>query len=344
MFFYILLFFFAFIIIFWLISWIRWETGTDWETYCPFFQENYSLSEFMDPSHYTMEDGYRFYNYIIKQLSSSYTFLLLITSSLIFAVKESFFVKYSPLPLISLLACYALSRGDIFYTRQTISCHICFLASTALLSNKKLLFLLLIVLASTFHSAALSFLIMYPIIKYNSIGLKKLMLSTIVLSLLCFFIGAMIMSELSSFAPGLISYKIDRYMEAGDSMQTGQSLTTLLINGIINRGFFFILFSIAAKQFYHDKIFRFFFLMYCALMVLFFLTVSINVSLTRIVIFFEISQYILIAYFFKTKACKNKQLWVLLVGFYLFVRFYTSTLNGFYKDAFIPLKTVFDYI
>lgn len=330
-----------FCILFWLLSWIRWETGTDWGSYCSYFENNNSYSDFMDATRTTMEDGYRLLNFLVKSISDSYTVLLFICSTFIFVIKAKFYKKFSPLPLVSLLACLALSRGDIFYVRQTISIHICMLGVMAVLKERKILFFALIIIASTIHSSSLLFSLIYPIYKFDKLELKSLNVLTITLSLICFILGAILMYAILTYLPPIISYKITKYIDEGDNMATGQSLATLLINGIINRGFFFCLFSYAAKQFYQDRTFRFFYKMYCCLMILFFMTVSINVTLTRLVSYFDVSQYILLAYFFKSRYCAKKELWLLLIGFYLFVRFYTGTLNGFYKNEFIPFRTIF---
>ena len=124
----------------------------------------------------------------------------------------------------------------------------------------------------------------------------------------------------------------------GDDMQTGISIAGILFNGIVNRGFFFFLFYKASRYFQNDSVFRFFYILYCLSLMMFFLTGPINVGLTRIILYFEISQDILVTYYIKS--ITNKRIMLCVLGAYLFVRLFTNTLTGFYKDCFVPIKTI----
>lgn len=84
---------------FWIMSFVRWETGTDWEAYYNFFNSRYTWQEFLDAS---FEVGFTAINFGVKQISDNYSFLLFSVSCIIFPLN---IVRYGSILHILFFSC-----------------------------------------------------------------------------------------------------------------------------------------------------------------------------------------------------------------------------------------------
>lgn len=109
--------FFCTIVFFWILSFIRWKTGTDWESYYDCFKLNISLSDFEDRG---FEPFYTYLNYFIKQLTSEYWFFQMICGLIIFPLTGVTIFRLSPLPFVSLLMYLLLRKADIFSLEKVL--------------------------------------------------------------------------------------------------------------------------------------------------------------------------------------------------------------------------------
>ena len=68
-----------FLLFFLILGGIRWNTGTDWDPYYLYFETNDNWRNF-EFSGFEFENGYVLLNYLVKCISDSYSFFLLICS------------------------------------------------------------------------------------------------------------------------------------------------------------------------------------------------------------------------------------------------------------------------
>lgn len=95
---------FSFFFLF-LFTGLRWETGTDWDSYKDLFDSiefnwNFLLNV------YSFDIGYVFFNAIVRIFTNNYTFFLLLDSLFALLLLFAFIRKYSPNPNLSLFVFY----------------------------------------------------------------------------------------------------------------------------------------------------------------------------------------------------------------------------------------------
>lgn len=117
------------------LSFVRWETGTDWDGYYEYF--NHIFYYFQDSD---FEFGFARINEIIKLTFGNYTILLFVFSCIIFFFQTKVILKYSPLPLFSLFFLWSISFANVFYIRQTVAIALLFYSTTFLVNKKTWLF------------------------------------------------------------------------------------------------------------------------------------------------------------------------------------------------------------
>jgi EpsG family len=142
-------------VLFWILSFCRWNCGTDWDTY-------YSI--FVDYAHRGrlvfggMEPGYLLLSWAFSAFKSYHLFLAAL-GAVIFSLNCSTIYRQSPLPALSFLILLATSGGDIFFVRQSVAIAICFFSTRYLLEDRWRPFFLSVVIAMLFHYSAVIFLI-----------------------------------------------------------------------------------------------------------------------------------------------------------------------------------------
>lgn len=135
---------------------LRWEVGTDWEAYYKNF-----INQDWDGHH---EIGYIVINYILYFFSGNYTFFLLVLSSFFYGSLYFLLRKYSQAPIMSLTIYYCTMLWLLGCNRQLIAMFICLLSLRYVFNHKLLPYVLMVLLAFSFHSTALFFLPAYYII------------------------------------------------------------------------------------------------------------------------------------------------------------------------------------
>ena len=139
---------------------LRWQTGTDWESYLLHFEEITNISDvFLTVTGF--EQGYSFFVLIIKSIWNSYTAFLLAHAIIYYALVFSAFKKFSPYLFISILVFYATNMGVLGANRQLIALGICLYALRYVVDRNVIKFFLLIGLAFLFHSTAIMFIVYY---------------------------------------------------------------------------------------------------------------------------------------------------------------------------------------
>ena len=88
------------IFVFFIFSFIRWETGTDWQSYYDVFKsikEPWVMKE--DVYSLEFESGFMFLNHLAKSISDSYTIMLFLQGAILFFCLNTSLVKYSLYPI-----------------------------------------------------------------------------------------------------------------------------------------------------------------------------------------------------------------------------------------------------
>lgn len=331
------LFFISTFILF-VLSFVRWETGTDWNGYYEYFEHIFHY--FQDTN---FEFGFARINEFVKLTFGSYTILLFVFSCIIFYYQTKIILEYSPLPLFSLFFLWSISFANVFYIRQTIATVLLLYSTTFLVKKKIYLFFIWVYVATLFHSTSFIFIFAYFLFKLR-ISVKKMF----VYLLISFLFSVLLLSAFHSVLPLLgevIQYKLEEYLalgENGDSM-TETSLGEVLIRGIANKLFIFVLLIyFSSKELKKNMIFRGYLNLYWFGAILYFSMVSISVVFVRFSFPYDVVQIILLPLLMTNVSLKNRYTLYLIVLMFLFLRFYI-TLFGSYYDLYVPYKTILNY-
>lgn len=133
--------------------------------YLPFFENtNVGLSSLFELRFINnFEPGYQIFNNIIHFITQDSNIFLMIVATVIVSPIVIFVYRHSKTPTLS----FFIYAGLILYhfsfsgLRQALAISICVIALEFLLSEKKYIFFALVLLASTFHSSAIFFGILY---------------------------------------------------------------------------------------------------------------------------------------------------------------------------------------
>ena len=325
------------IITFWLVSILRWETGTDWDSYYNFFSNNTSLQEF---NRELFEPIFTCINYLIKLQGFHYSILLFVFGTFIYTLSSSTIYRYSPLPIVSLLLYLLIRQADMLFVRESIALAILFFSTKFIVERNPLKFISAIVLASGFHYSAIIFIPAYYIYSQH-FDLKKILYMLAGVTVLSIF-GKLILIVMSNYIGGTLSWKLSAYL-LNTEYDFGYDTTpqNAIISGIINRGGFLTLFYWVKTKNEGHAIINGLFNLYLISVLLFFFFVPISLALSRFVNSYEMSAILLIGYFFQEhKIRTNKAIILSMFIIYIFIRFYSSTLVGAYSDEYIPYRSI----
>jgi hypothetical protein len=144
-----------------MVAGLRWETGNDWVPYYDYYQ---SLTQ-LDDKAADFEVGYRAISLALKDMSFSYSGFLLIYSGIylwimIFGFKED---NYGKTPWLILLLYSSFLLGWMGTARQAMAIALCLLAARCLIQRRILPFIILTVIATTFHTTAWCFFLAWPL-------------------------------------------------------------------------------------------------------------------------------------------------------------------------------------
>lgn len=325
-------------VILFILSFIRWETGTDWIGYYEYFNHIYYYCQDSD-----FEFGFARINEFAKLTFNSYTILLFIFSCIIFYFQTKMIFKYSPLPLFSLFFLWSISFANVFYIRQTIATMILFYSTTFLITRKPYMFFIWVYLATLFHSTSFIFILAYWV--YNLKVTIKQMWIILFFSLLFSTFLLVILDNISSFLGEVIQYKLQVYMslgEEGDSMTT-TPLRDVLLRGSVNKLFvLFLLTFFSSRKVKDNSFFRGYLNLYWFGALLYFILAPISIVFVRFSFPFDIVQIILLPLLLKTVSIKNKYILYSLISLFLLFRFYVTLFSNYY-ELYVPYKTVFSY-
>ncbi len=328
--------FYIFSGILFILSFIRWECGTDWDSYLDFYEH---LPEAASKSDFEL--FYFYANHLGNFLFKSYTGVLFVCAVIIFSFQTKAINEQSVLPITSLFILFGSSLGNVFFARQTISTMILFYSIRFIQLNRFKPFVLCIIIATLFHYSSLVFIPAWFIYRMK-ISPRNLVLFFL-LSLLLSAAVTAVLQSLGNIFGGIIQYKINHYLgnTGEDSLQgVSYSLFFMLLKGLLNKAVI-LLFAISlcdkiSKE-YND--FRGYVNLYWMGAIIYFIAAPISLVFVRFTFSYDISILIIIPYIIAYLSIKVKPLIFIALTVYLFLRMLMA-INSYY-ELYVPYKTIF---
>lgn len=320
---------------FFLLSFLRWERGSDWINYFSFFTnpESYGDESF--------EKGFTLLNILIRELTDNFTVFLFILACIYYICIGKTILNYCKTPILAITILFVINNyGGIFFVRQTVAIAITAYAFTFIPHKKYCSFIFCVLLAACFHRTSYIFLLAYPIY-FLKLSDRKIIIITLIAFISGYIISLFIQHFLGSFG-GVITSKLNAYMEAGYKNDiNGINPTILYLRGCISRLFlFFILFHFTKKQRKENSITNGIFNLTYTGVLLYIIAGSLNITLARICFYFEVFQIFLIPISLNfSKKLVNRILLFTCLMLYFSIRIHSE---GTYKDLFVPYKSIFN--
>lgn len=320
-----------------ILSLIRWETGTDWWSYVDFYEH---LPEIGEESHF--EPLYHLVNYIGKHLFDSYTGVLFICASILFLFQSLSIYKLSIFPITTLFILYGASFGNVFFIRQTIATVILFYSIVYIQEKKFIKFIICVFIAMLFHYSSLIFLPAWWIFNWNSS--KNKLLIFFLIALFTSILVSSFLRFLGNIIGGIIQYKISVYLDitGEESLQgTSFSLATMLLKGLANKAIILfpaiLLLNKLGDRYQYYKGYLNLYWFGC---ILYFITAPISLILIRFSFAYDIVSILIIPLIIKGYKLNIRILIFALLALYLAMRLYVA-INSYY-NLFVPYKTIFE--
>ena len=142
------------------IAGLRYETGGDWDTYTILFNSFPSLSQLIgNPAelmNLSTEEGFVLLNALIKSLGGNVQHLFFVVTTINILLITCALPKYTKYPIVALMCYYGILyfNLEMIYIRQATAVALCFFALQFIKSKKIVWYMLVIVLACTFHRVA----------------------------------------------------------------------------------------------------------------------------------------------------------------------------------------------
>lgn len=319
------------------ISFLRWEVGTDWDTYISFFESSsnwFSQSEF--------EWGFARLNEFANTVFGNYSVLLFILGAILFSFQTTAIYKLCTYPITSLLFLWSVSFGNAMFIRQTIATAILLFSIVYIVEKKLWKFLLLVGIAMLFHRTSFIFIPAWWIYQMN-IKPKWLWIGVGVSVALTAGMKIVIENIAGAFGP-IVQSKLDVYLSDGETttFSTAASLTQIIIKGVANKVLVFLCLLLMYKRITATYTpYKGLVNLYWFGIILYFSTIGISVALVRFSFAYDILQIILIPMLFSYIDNKHIKLIAYMIFLlYLIFRLYIA-LTSNYFEMFVPFKTIF---
>lgn len=274
---------------FYLLSFLRWEYGPDWDAY-------YRMYELYTWDFYEEHEiGFSYIIVAAKSLIDSYTFVLFVFSSVLFYCQTKGILKMCNFPLVALLVLTGTYFCNVGYVRQYVAVAITFYAIYYIEQRRFFHFLLFVLLATSIHYSSLVFLPAWWIYHAN-ISRKKMMIF-LLLSLFASSLMSYFLQNIGGLLGQGILMRTEGYVEEGYDYSDNATLSPqqTIIKAIINRGGILLIgFYLYDKACEEISNVRNLFNLYCFGSVLFFLSSPIALTLSRMSWFYDFAQILII--------------------------------------------------
>lgn len=316
-------------------SFLRWEVGTDWDAYIRFF--NQSNDWFVESE---FEWGFSRLNEFVHIIFGNYSILLFILGAVLFGFQTTAIYKLSPYPVTSLLFLWSVSFGNAMFVRQTIATAILLFSVVYIIEKKFWKFLLCVGFAMLFHRTSFIFIPAWwiyrmhikPLWLWIGVGISVMLTAGLKIA---------IESVAGAFGP-IVQAKLDVYLSDGETtFGTAASLTQIIVKGIANKVFVFLIFMLMYKKITttHTS-YKGLVNLYWFGIILYFSTIGISVALVRLSFAYDILQIILIPILFQYIHGKPLRLLAYTIYVvYLFFRLYIALVSNYF-DMYVPFKTI----
>ena len=198
-------------------------TGVDTIIYVNAFDQikNYSMIDALKKpifglGNYTigLEPGYRLFNWVSGIISKNNQTIIVTVSTFIITIVYAIIIRKSPYPLLSVWMYLTLGiyQTEMNISRNAIALMLCFLTDDLIYEKKLIKFILVILLASSFHASAFLFIPVYFLVNYVPIGkrtIKWMLVIAVVSMLLLPFVRSTIVIILPFYQRYFMSNKRD---------------------------------------------------------------------------------------------------------------------------------------
>lgn len=319
--------------IIWLILYegLRWQIGTDWETYYSYFVDEQGEGH--------VEIGYQTLMNIVRTFTDNYTVLVLILTSFFYLTLASVLEKYASAPLMSLTCYFCLMIGLMGCNRQLLALFICLISLKYCFEKNFIKFVCCVLIAFLFHTTSIIFLISYFIINRNIEN--KYFVFAVVLSIV---IG------LSGIINRIPYLNLLVYLDANSaeklSYYANDDIARYSYLGTIKRIVVLIPCLLRRKQI-HDNRYGSFLNMYVIGCIVYFLFNGsmLQIMAARGALYFNIFEILIMPAFIKsTFKGKRQQMFVWLVYFIFIIYIMNRDMNSYVitvgEDIYRPYKSV----
>lgn len=328
------IYFIIFFVIY-LLSFLRWEYGTDWDSYYQMFLTCDWANE------RNQEILYVYILVFARTIFEDYTVALFLFASVLFYHNSKGLWKLSNLPLTSLFIFVGTYIGSqIGFTRQQIAMSLTFYSITYIIKGEFWKYVWCIIIAFGFHYSALVFFPAWWI--FNShLSTRKWLL----LILVSIFLSSLMLTFLTSLGQlvgGGILERTSGYTEQGYDYEDDASISPqqMIIKAILNRGIIIGLCMFFLNKLNSvDRYAKNYFSLYCFGTILFFLSSPIHITLSRMTWYYDFVQVLILPQLFlclRNRYLKN-MLFFILIGI-LAIKLYSglNIYKGTSSYNFIP--------
>ncbi len=355
---------YSYLVLFFLLTCIRWGGPGDWDNYYDFFLSLPGHSLAMPNNPHGFEIGYVYLNVFVRLFTDNYSvflavggLILLIAQILMFRnlcyEKQDVFLKndyqslrlypkeVSGFPVFSLLIVWTIHFSYLFFIRSHFAFAICAVGLVFVKKKKPFLFILTVLLAMLFHKSAIVFFVVYPIY-HLSISKNWLILLTFIGSLLMLFLFEPAVRLFANFCGGALGARILSYLNRGPEAGYGSvySFAVNLIKGVFNFVFLLILYFFTYESQKNNKWYLGLLNIYCFGCVLYAGTMLASQALSRAVGLFLDVQIFMTPYLIGVFRYRdNRFVASLVLIVYLLLRLIVGL--GQLSNSYYPFPSVF---
>lgn len=324
------------ILIFFFLSFLRWEKGTDWLPYYYMFRDLNIVKYYKE----SYEILYFQLFSIVRYFTNTYTYMLLVQAVIIYLLNYYIIRKHSLLPMLSIFLWFSYSFASIFFVRQTLAMAFIMLSLHFIINRKMYGFLLSVLGAFLIHRSAVIFLPAYFIWKLNLSRFQ--IIAVVLISFGLTFFAKKLFSYFVVLDISIISEKSETYLrESKNTFGSSYSPFETMIRGVSYRLAIIVITLFFYKLYATESLYRGFFNLYLVGISTFIIFVPMSVALIRFSVYYDAVQIFLcpfIILYFKDKQIQNI---ILLIMVFYFLTRLQSAIAGYY-DLYVPYKSIFN--
>ena len=323
---------------------LRWETGSDWDSYL----EQFNLIRTLDFEEIPFEPGYTLLFGGVKLLADDYTVYLMLHALIFYSAFFYCIFKISDYPFLSLLIFYMITVPFLGMNRQFLAMAVYGIALVYLIDNRRWLFFLLMMLALLLHRTAI---LTIPILLLTYNIHKRYIIIGLIAAILISFSGILnpisMAASLLFAADDTMDKKMDTYLYEDKDfsmVSTMLSLAKKLIWLSLILVFEPLIENKDKKYYLLRNIYAFSIIIY-----ILFNGTALQIIVSRGLLYYNLAEMFMIPYVLTIfRQNYGKMVMMLVLVAYCFVNIYKGFSNyGEDTDYFVPYKGLFintDYV